>query len=914
MLALLAIAAAHGAPLVGPTPDFRLEVEDIGVGATEMCWPSGLRVTVQYDDRAPIASVTTVVEAGFADAPAGAEELPHLLEHLWFRAQPDARGEVANRLFREGAIDNAYTELDATSYVTVAPITALPDLLALEAARLRDPLVGVDATTLAHEKEVVRSELVHHWGSGEFDAYAVLRGAVFPATHPYHSAGSGTVDTLDGISLTDLSAFAKERYVPARETIAIVGYVRPAEVRKQVEDAFGDALLYVDASGAHPKAGDCAPPPRATTFEPSPPAVADAGTVTAPVDRTTVLAGWSLPPSWQADEIQIRLAVALLDAAAGRAEAALGDRGLLSASCDLVPARLSGMAVCALTLDRADADKAIAALRKEVDRTWTALSDADPQAWDRARARAFGGLFRSFEETPGPEDPRSIEPVLYSDFTGSPSWQTDEVGKLDAFDLASASAFGASWLPSARMVVVRVAPAQAGTSVASGPPSVVPPIGSADGSAALPDLADPPELATIASMPDLSAVERSTLGNGMRVVALPYGDAPVVHVALRLAGGWATEPRPAVDDMMWQSLAFQPLPNGVRLADAVRAIAGHLDLDAGPDSRTLTITASSGNVDDAMFLLAWVASTAYVDAGLWAQAHDAYGVWSGAEAIPAGWSAWDARVAHFAGGTPLAESARTRVSGARAVEVPDLERWRKTVFRPETSTIYIVGHVDPNAVITDARGRFGAWEVKGKATATPPTPMAAAAPARHVEVFDESRAQAEVVVACPIVDGGPEGQEVLADVAEQLLWTRVRDAGLTYTPWARVTAVPGAAALEFGAEVAPDKAGEVVNTLLGIVGTVADGAPAGLVAAVKVHDAADWASAHRTGDVLLSALAAADQGSGFVVIDGRAEHLGEVDAASLSASVASCKGHEIVTVVGPQAVIAASIAAAPTTP
>ena len=92
--------AVSSAAALPPPPSFDIVPVTTQRRIQELCFPSGLHVTVVQDDRAPVVGVTAVVGRGSAaDSPdkAGAS---HLLEHLWFRARPDGKASVNDRLLQ----------------------------------------------------------------------------------------------------------------------------------------------------------------------------------------------------------------------------------------------------------------------------------------------------------------------------------------------------------------------------------------------------------------------------------------------------------------------------------------------------------------------------------------------------------------------------------------------------------------------------------------------------------------------------------------------------------------------------------------------------------------------------------------------------------------------------------------------
>ncbi|WP_415835091.1 M16 family metallopeptidase [Corallococcus soli] len=121
---------------------------------------SGLRVVVERDARSPVVAMVAVVGAGGTSDPAGKQGLAHLVEHLAFRSRLTGSASVKARMEAAGAgYSNGSTNLDYTTYETMAPKEALATLVKLEGQRLSAPIAGISPEVFAVEREVVRNEL-----------------------------------------------------------------------------------------------------------------------------------------------------------------------------------------------------------------------------------------------------------------------------------------------------------------------------------------------------------------------------------------------------------------------------------------------------------------------------------------------------------------------------------------------------------------------------------------------------------------------------------------------------------------------------------------------------------------------------------------------------------------------------------
>jgi len=224
-----AVNYGHGTPLYVPSPQ-------------EVCYPSGLRVLIQERQPQPIATVSTLIEAGRLDedAPGSA----HLLEHLWFRRMIDGV-TVRDALEQMSAVSNAMTSDDYTVYEAMLPTSQLRDLLRMEALRWEDPLAGVSDDAFEQERAIVRAEMVQRVSGGMglsvyyVDPAAVGHRGWRPVALP---------ESVLELSLDDTRDVAR-RYGPHRSTLMITSNLSLAEVKDLVAATLPESVLKGSAAG-----------------------------------------------------------------------------------------------------------------------------------------------------------------------------------------------------------------------------------------------------------------------------------------------------------------------------------------------------------------------------------------------------------------------------------------------------------------------------------------------------------------------------------------------------------------------------------------------------------------------------------------------------------------------------------------
>src|ERR1043165_3768933 len=84
--------------------------------------PNGLTVLLRVDRSAPVASIVTLVKAGYFDETDDIVGIAHVLEHMFFKGtERRGVGEIAKETKASGGYLNAHTIYDHTSYYAVLP-------------------------------------------------------------------------------------------------------------------------------------------------------------------------------------------------------------------------------------------------------------------------------------------------------------------------------------------------------------------------------------------------------------------------------------------------------------------------------------------------------------------------------------------------------------------------------------------------------------------------------------------------------------------------------------------------------------------------------------------------------------------------------------------------------------------------
>ena len=198
---------------------------------------NGLKVLIQEEHTAPLASVWCWYKVGSKDESPGLTGVSHWCEHMNFKGTANIpRDQVKGIIEQYGGSWNGYTWIDQTTYLETATRDALDRMLFIEAERMANCLYHAD--DCESERTVIISELQ----GGENDPDQLLdqelTATAFKA-HPYGHPTIGWLPDLRTMTREDLHGYYRRYYIPNNATLVIVGDVDPDDVMRRVESHFG---------------------------------------------------------------------------------------------------------------------------------------------------------------------------------------------------------------------------------------------------------------------------------------------------------------------------------------------------------------------------------------------------------------------------------------------------------------------------------------------------------------------------------------------------------------------------------------------------------------------------------------------------------------------------------------------------
>jgi predicted Zn-dependent peptidase len=211
--------------------------QDLTIPFTKTTLPNGMVVVFSEDHAVPQVDVNIEYAVGSRVERPGRTGFAHLFEHLMFMGTRRAPTHMFDAWMEQaGGNNNASTHTDVTDYYDIAPPTALPLLLWLEADRLRDLGAEIDQAKLDLQRDVVLNERRQRLENQPYGAEELeLPTLIWPDGHPYHHPVIGSSADLHAATVADVKQFFDTWYDPANASLVIAGDFDTAGARELVD-------------------------------------------------------------------------------------------------------------------------------------------------------------------------------------------------------------------------------------------------------------------------------------------------------------------------------------------------------------------------------------------------------------------------------------------------------------------------------------------------------------------------------------------------------------------------------------------------------------------------------------------------------------------------------------------------------
>ncbi len=198
---------------------------------------NGLQVIIVRNTLAPVVTTMINYRVGADECPAAFPGTAHATEHMMFRGSPGlSADQLAGITAALGGDDNADTQHAITQYFFSMPVEHLDVALHIEAVRMRDFLA--DSKLWEKERGAIEQEVAADLSNPEYVFYEQLLAAMFKGS-PYEHSPLGTRPSFDKTTDAELRKFHNTWYAPNNAILVIVGDVQTEQTLEQVRKIFG---------------------------------------------------------------------------------------------------------------------------------------------------------------------------------------------------------------------------------------------------------------------------------------------------------------------------------------------------------------------------------------------------------------------------------------------------------------------------------------------------------------------------------------------------------------------------------------------------------------------------------------------------------------------------------------------------
>jgi zinc protease len=198
---------------------------------------NGLRVVIVPNAIAPVATTMVNYLVGSNEAPPGFPGTAHAQEHMMFRGNPGlSANQLAAITAAMGGRFDADTQQAVTQYFFTIPSADLGVALHIEAIRMCGVLDSEKLWT--QERGAIEQEVGRDLSDPEFVFYTKLLADMFKGT-PYAHSPLGTDASFDRTTGARLKKFYDTWYAPNNAILVVVGDVDPQKTLAEIKKMFG---------------------------------------------------------------------------------------------------------------------------------------------------------------------------------------------------------------------------------------------------------------------------------------------------------------------------------------------------------------------------------------------------------------------------------------------------------------------------------------------------------------------------------------------------------------------------------------------------------------------------------------------------------------------------------------------------
>jgi zinc protease len=709
-------AAAAGAlvvlPLALPAQQDRVLPP---VKYTEYRLPNGLRVILHEDKSTPIVAVNLWYHVGSKNEEPGRTGFAHLFEHMMFQGFAGYDDDYFKPLQEAGGTLNGSTNPDRTNYWQVVPSNFLELALFMEGGRMKGLLEAMTEEKLANQRDVVKNEKRQNYDNRPYGLVSArIAEIMYPKDHPYHWLTIGSLEDLTNASMDDVKGFFRRYYTPNNASLSIAGDFDPAKARQWVQKYFGDIPAGKPVEKLNPAQPVLTREIRDTMLD--------------RVSLARQYMAWHGVPTYHADEAPLDAAASILGGGkSSRLYKILvyerqiaQDVSVANPSSELA-GRFMVVATARPGASQAEIEKIIG---EEIAR----LQNEPPTAEEVARFYNEIEANRIYSlQTVGGFGGKSDQLNAYAIMRGTPGWFEQDLARYRKVTPADVQRVTRKYLSNPKLVLtVLPAPRTPTTSMAA--PAVRPVVGSAAGASNVTassggDIAleVAPDTGKRAALPKpgpdpvfrLPQPKRAKLSNGLDVVIVEHSEMPVVAMQLIVRGGASADPMARAGVA---SLTADAIDEGTTTRDALAlarefdAIGARLSTSADWDNNSLAMLTTTRQLDRALSLFSDVlVNPSFPESDVsrlrsqrltaLAQRRD--------DANTIASNVFNRLL--YGERHPYGHSSFGEQSSLEKITRADLVDFYRRYYRPNNSTLVVVGDISAEALVPRLERSLGSW-------------------------------------------------------------------------------------------------------------------------------------------------------------------------------------------------------------
>jgi len=683
--------------------------------------PNGLRVIVVPDPLAPVVTTEMNYLVGSNESPDGFPGTAHALEHMMFRGSSGLSADQLNAILAGlGGDANASTAQTVTRYYLTVPADALDIALRIEATRMR----GVLSTEALWEKErgAIEQEVASDLSNPQYLFYTRLLERLFAGT-PYAHDALGTRPSFQRTTGGMLRDFHREWYAPNNAVLVVAGDVDPARALEAVKREFG-------AIPSRP-----IPPRPKVALRPLSP---DSIEMDTDLPYGLAAVAWRLPGFRSPDFAAGQVLADALASQRGNLYALVADGHALSFDFEesALPDGAMAVAVAGFPkggdgaqLVRRMKEIVDAYLRSGIPPDLVEASKRHEVADAQFRKNSVSGLASSWSDAVATEGRQSPDDDIEAIRKVTP----EAVDRVAREYLVNDNAVVAVLTPKPSGKPVATAGYGGGESFAPAPTQGVKVPAWAKKAQELPPI---PSLGTSPVV--------SVLPNGLRLIVQSESVSPTITVVGRVKTNPGLQEPPGKEGV---SAVLEGLfPYGTTTMDRLAFQAALDNIDANASAGTdFSLQVLSDRFDPGMRLLAEnLLHPALPPEAFRIVQRETASTLAGELQSPAYLTRRALRKGLYPVGDPALRQAVPAT--VNALSRSDVRAYYASVFRPDLTTMVIIGKVSPEAARAVVEKYFGGWKATGPKPRTDPPPVPDNAPSVTV-VPDDRRVQDEVRLA-----------------------------------------------------------------------------------------------------------------------------------------------------------------------